>query len=249
MQVAGAGVVAEPGPQGQHRIERALGQVRQGREAGHEALEVGDDHRHLGLLEHDLGDPDPVGGGVALPGQVLAARAGRTSRAGRRQCGPVRGLVSESASVGAAPRRDGTYRAAEQSAVLSRCGARLSLRSRARGLGCPQFQHRSKSPSTGLAAGMRRSRAAAPGRDWHSARKRGEQLAGALQVRRRPGPRARGRCRPEARPRHRTGSRRGPRSRSGGDPGNPAGTAPRYGPGLGRDAASGIDRPEARRVG
>src|SRR5690606_6117113 len=27
----------------------------------------------LGLLEHDLRDPDPVGGDVALPGQVLAA--------------------------------------------------------------------------------------------------------------------------------------------------------------------------------
>jgi hypothetical protein len=75
VEVAGPGVVAQAGPVAEHLIRLGRRQVRQTGEAGHEALEIGDDRRDLGLLEHDLGDPDPVGAGVALPGQILAAMA------------------------------------------------------------------------------------------------------------------------------------------------------------------------------
>src|SRR3712207_7898913 len=40
-----------------------LRRVRKGLQGGellHKTLEIGDDGRHLGLLEHDLGDPDRV---------------------------------------------------------------------------------------------------------------------------------------------------------------------------------------------
>ena len=41
---------------------RGGGQGADAREAAQESLVVGQDGRHLRLLEHDLGDPDPVGG-------------------------------------------------------------------------------------------------------------------------------------------------------------------------------------------
>src|SRR5690606_7163693 len=44
-------------------------------EALQEALVVGDNGGDLGLLQHDLRHPHPVGGDVALPGQVPAAVA------------------------------------------------------------------------------------------------------------------------------------------------------------------------------
>ncbi|MNH27270.1 hypothetical protein D3C79_873740 [compost metagenome] len=73
VQVAGTGVVTEPGPVVQHLVDGGVGQRQHIGEAGHEALIVGDDGGDLGLLQHDLGDPDPVGGLVLLPGQGLAA--------------------------------------------------------------------------------------------------------------------------------------------------------------------------------
>ena len=73
VQVARPGVVAEPGPVFDDAFD---GRRRQGRdigETGEKTLVVGDDRRHLGLLQHDLGQPDPVGVATALPGQVMAA--------------------------------------------------------------------------------------------------------------------------------------------------------------------------------
>lgn len=73
VQVAGARVVAKPGPVMQHLVDGGVGQGQHVGEAGHEPLVIGDDSGNLGLLQHDLGDPDPVGGFVLLPGQGLAA--------------------------------------------------------------------------------------------------------------------------------------------------------------------------------
>jgi len=72
-QVAGAGVVPEAGPQMHHLVLGRLGQGLDVGKAGHEAFVVRNHDRDLGLLQHDLGHPHPIGGGVLLPGQVLAA--------------------------------------------------------------------------------------------------------------------------------------------------------------------------------
>ena len=76
MQVARAGVVAQAGPQGHHVIRWRLGQRGEGGAACEEAGVVGDDRVHLGLLQHDLRQPDAVGVGGVLPGQVVAATVG-----------------------------------------------------------------------------------------------------------------------------------------------------------------------------
>ena len=73
VQVAGAGVIAEPGPVVQHLVDGGVGQRQHVGKAGHEALIVGNDRSDLGLLQHDFRDPDPVGGLLLLPGQGLAA--------------------------------------------------------------------------------------------------------------------------------------------------------------------------------
>ena len=72
VQVAAAGVIAQPGPQVQHLVLARRGQRLYARECLHKALEVGDNRFDLGLLQHDFRHPDPVGAGVMLPGQVLA---------------------------------------------------------------------------------------------------------------------------------------------------------------------------------
>jgi hypothetical protein len=71
VKVAGAGVVTQARPQVQHLIDRRIGQRPHVREALHEALVVGNDGGHLGLLQHDLGNPHPVGAAVLLPGKVV----------------------------------------------------------------------------------------------------------------------------------------------------------------------------------
>ncbi len=76
MQVAGARVVAEPGPEPQHVVERRRRQRADVRPAREEAREIGPDRLHGGLLQHDFGQPDPVGI-VASPG---LARHGSTRR-------------------------------------------------------------------------------------------------------------------------------------------------------------------------
>ena len=70
VQVARARVVAEPGPRGEHVVERRLGERRHGREPGHPALPVRDHRRDPGLLQHDLADPDRVGVAGPPPRQI-----------------------------------------------------------------------------------------------------------------------------------------------------------------------------------
>ena len=73
MEVARAGVVAEPAPRGEHIVERRIGQRTHVREPREEALVVRDHRRHLRLLQHDLGQPDAVRIAVALPRKIVAA--------------------------------------------------------------------------------------------------------------------------------------------------------------------------------
>jgi hypothetical protein len=70
VQVAGAAVVAEPGPVGEHVVERGVGQALHRREAAHPALPVRDDGGHPGLLQHDLRDPDRVRVAAPAPRQI-----------------------------------------------------------------------------------------------------------------------------------------------------------------------------------
>ncbi len=60
MQVAGARVVAEPGPGRQHVVDRRGGERRDGRPALDEAAEIVAHGGDGGLLQHDLGKPDDI---------------------------------------------------------------------------------------------------------------------------------------------------------------------------------------------
>jgi len=73
MQIARTRVIAQTGPVMQHIIEAGIGQGTHIREGLHEAREVGNDRTHLGLLQHDLGDPHAIGVTRVLPGQIVAA--------------------------------------------------------------------------------------------------------------------------------------------------------------------------------
>jgi hypothetical protein len=70
VQEAGAAVVAQAAPQGQHRFQGSRGQGRDGGERRQKPAVVLEHGRDAGLLQHDLGDPDPVGIVVLPPGQV-----------------------------------------------------------------------------------------------------------------------------------------------------------------------------------
>jgi hypothetical protein len=70
VQVAGAAVVAEPGPVGEHVVEGRVGEALHRREAPHPALPVGDDRGDPRLLQHDLRDPDRVRVPALAPRQV-----------------------------------------------------------------------------------------------------------------------------------------------------------------------------------
>src|SRR5229473_800931 len=72
MQVARAGVVAEAAPEPQHLVLVRRSERLQVGKAGQEALVVGNDRRHLRLLQHHFGEPDAVGIPRALPGKSLA---------------------------------------------------------------------------------------------------------------------------------------------------------------------------------
>src|SRR5947208_282596 len=72
MQVARAGVVAEAAPEPQHLVlVRASERPHVGK-AGQEALVVGNDRRHLRLLQHHFREPDAVWVPHVLPGKPFA---------------------------------------------------------------------------------------------------------------------------------------------------------------------------------
>jgi len=73
VEIAAARVVAQPAPQPQHLV---LGSLRKPLDAGEsreKALVVGNHGRDLGLLQHDLREPDAVRIARSLPGKPAAA--------------------------------------------------------------------------------------------------------------------------------------------------------------------------------
>ena len=72
MQITRAGVIAQARPQVQHFVERGRGQTADIGKATHEALVIADHGGDLRLLQHDLRNPDSIGGALALPGQIMA---------------------------------------------------------------------------------------------------------------------------------------------------------------------------------
>lgn len=73
VQIAGPGVVAKTGPVVQHFVYGGIRQRYHIGKARHETLVIRDHSGDLGLLQHDFGDPDPIGSLLLLPGQGLAA--------------------------------------------------------------------------------------------------------------------------------------------------------------------------------
>ena len=73
VQIARPAVVTQATPQAQYLVLRRCSQRAHRGEARHEAVKVSHHGGHLGLLQHDLGDPDAVRVCGVLPGQVVAA--------------------------------------------------------------------------------------------------------------------------------------------------------------------------------
>ena len=61
VQIAGAGVVAEPLPQVQDLVEGGRGERRNVRPARDELVKIRSDGRYAGLLQHDFAEPDMIG--------------------------------------------------------------------------------------------------------------------------------------------------------------------------------------------
>ena len=92
MQVAGARVIAEPGPCAQHVVERRRRQRVDRRPARQESRVIRRDRLDGGLLQHDLGQPDPIRVGplaACAPATAACGGGGRTRRAARAGSGAV----------------------------------------------------------------------------------------------------------------------------------------------------------------
>jgi hypothetical protein len=87
MQMTRPRVIAEPGPEVQHLVERRRREPAHVGEAREEPLVVPGHGGDLGLLQHDLGNPDAVRRAIALPGQVLAPFALIPAQQGGRELG------------------------------------------------------------------------------------------------------------------------------------------------------------------
>ena len=61
LQVAGPRIIAEPGPGLHHLLGGGCGEVGDARPAEEEGVVIGLHRRDRGLLQHDLGEPDPIG--------------------------------------------------------------------------------------------------------------------------------------------------------------------------------------------
>ena len=147
MQMMRAAVIAEAAQRASTRSIDAAASACTSGNAATKRSEIRDDRRDLRLLQHDLGEPDPVGVARVLPRQVAPAvrRAARRSPVGRNRAEP----------------RD-----------LGRCapGATIDLRisnditpsfPRARDDGASSWRGRSTSTRCGAHSGASASRAAA----------------------------------------------------------------------------------------
>ena len=89
MQVAGTGVITQPGPQMEHLVLGRGCELLNGRILCNETQEIRDHRLHLGLLQHDFRQPHPVGRLVLLPGQVVPTmlfKPGQETRCKLRGC-------------------------------------------------------------------------------------------------------------------------------------------------------------------
>ena len=104
VQVAGATVVPQPAPQGHHLVLGCRGEGMHVRKPAQEARVVAQDGAHLGLLQHDFGQPHAVGIAGALPGQAVPPVAALPMHQGRRKTSAHRAwnLHASTTSAGAA---------------------------------------------------------------------------------------------------------------------------------------------------
>ena len=72
VQIARTAVVTQPAPQAHHLVAAGSSQVGHGGTTLEEFGEVAHDRDHLRLLQHDLGEPHPVGVLGVLPRQGVA---------------------------------------------------------------------------------------------------------------------------------------------------------------------------------
>ena len=150
VQVAGAGVIAEPLPELQHLVERGRGERANIGPARHESVEIGADSRDRRLLQHDLAEPDAVG-----VGRLPARRAPRQVAAVAVVPGEQRGGIGRCAAV--TKRRFGSGmawaddRQRRYAANASRTGADRESERR------PGLARRSASRSSKLAGADRRA--------------------------------------------------------------------------------------------
>ena len=87
-QIARAGIIAQPCPGGHDVLIRRGGETHDIGPARHPGGEAGSHRRHRGLLQHDLGQPDPIRIG-RLPGLARQgrSRAWRSYQASSRAAG------------------------------------------------------------------------------------------------------------------------------------------------------------------
>ena len=94
VQVAGACVVAEPGPQFEHVGELRCREAFDRGEALQEARVIGRDRPHCRLLQHDFGEPYPIRlgclPGLGAPRQLRRWRSYQASRSAARGPAPAR---------------------------------------------------------------------------------------------------------------------------------------------------------------
>src|SRR5438132_73304 len=69
VQVAGPAIVSQPFPQAQNLLFLGGRQIGNRREGDEKTLEIGNHGGDLGLLQHDLADPDAIGIAVGSPGE------------------------------------------------------------------------------------------------------------------------------------------------------------------------------------
>src|SRR5262249_16125881 len=74
-QIAGARVVAQAAPQREDVVLGGGLQIGDRRESRLESLVVRNQRLGAGVLQHDFGDPDPIGVGGAAPGKIAVPAA------------------------------------------------------------------------------------------------------------------------------------------------------------------------------
>src|SRR5262249_44281589 len=76
VQMSRARIIAEPGPELEHVLERRRRERAHARPARGKTREIGYDRLGRGLLQHDLGEPDAIGvgpvAGQCAPGKLAA---------------------------------------------------------------------------------------------------------------------------------------------------------------------------------